>query len=55
MATLRTKYKPWLKTEYRGTEIDLPHDASHVVTNPLGEIVAYTSDSTLKRLRNVLT
>ena len=44
MATLRTKYKPWLKTEYRGTEIDLPHEASHVVTNPLGEIVAYTSE-----------
>ena len=44
MATLRTKYKPWLKTEYRGTEIDLPHETSHVVTNPLGEIVAYTSE-----------
>ena len=44
MARIRMDYKPWLKVEYRGIEIDLPHETSHVVTNPLGEIVAHTSE-----------
>ena len=43
MARIRTDYKPWLKVEYRGKQIDLPHDVGYVVVNRLGEVVGYQS------------
>ena len=47
MARIRTDYKPWLKVEYRGKQIDLPHDVGYVVVNKLGEVVGYQSNPRL--------